>query len=189
MANEQEPQSEEIRPEAFQRVTKERDEAKQLLEKAQAELEKVARRDKAREWFKGKAEDPDVAANFMLPHLANVEPDKVAETLGSEQFNPFVSMVTGQGAGQAQDPPAPSGEGEGTGEGSGEGTGETPATPPSTPGGFGGPNPAGPNSQPVKEADLTLQSPEVQALIQANDRAGLKKLYDEGRLKEPARSW
>ncbi len=185
MADEKPQSDEEIRPEAFQRMKQERDDAKQLLEKAHGKLEAVARRDKAREWFKDKAPDPDVAADFMLPHLSNVEPDKVAETLGSEQFNPFVSMVTGAGAGQAPPQPEPSGEGDGTGEGSGE----TPATPPATPGGFGGPNPAGPNSEPVQEADLTLNSPEVQRLIQANDRAGLKKLYDEGRLKEPARAW
>lgn len=178
MAGENESQ-ETVSREAHNRVTQERDDFKQLLEKANSELVRVQRREAARRWFRGDEPDPlDVAADFMLPHLSNVEPDKVGEALGSDQFKPFVSMVK-QGAA----PPPSSDDG-----GDGNDGGQKPATPPSTPGGFGGPNPAGDGAPPA-EKKFKRTDPEIQELIRSNNREKLSEMYSKGLIEESRPGW
>jgi hypothetical protein len=99
--------------EAHQRVLIERDQFKADLEKATDALSDFALRDRARATFKAKgAADPDWAADFALPHLRGVEPDKLDETLAAERFAPLFAHPNGAETEQTEQteqvpPPAP----------------------------------------------------------------------------------
>ena len=148
------------------------------LEKANQALETVQRRDIARTALKGKVADPDFAADMLAPHLRDIEPDKVADHIASEDFKPKL-------AGFVPAASTPTGDGE---AGEGEGTG-TAATPPGADG-FGGPSPGNDSGTTVANnggagQKIRVGSAEYKALL--SDPEGMEKARKDGRIAEPAR--
>jgi len=174
-----------VSAEAHQRMTRERDELKQKLEEATATLTDLHKSNQARDWFISQLDDPtkevvqtaSAKADLVTPHLRDVEPDKIGNVLSQDRFKPLLGSTT---------PPAPSGDGNGEGAPKGEESAPVESPPKPPPSGFGGPNPSGDGAPPAPDK-YTLDSPEVRTLIERNDGEALKKLYDEGRIAEPAR--
>lgn len=157
--------------EAHNRVKTENDELKTQLANATKALEDVAVEKRAVAWFKAKGvADADDKALLVLPHIRDVEPEKLDDFLSQDRFKSLVSTPA--------PPPDPGKEGEGEPPGQPEGSNPPP------PEGFGGPNPAG-NEAPPKQGLISRKSPEYIAAVQRNDRDQIKQWYDEGRLATP----
>lgn len=159
--------------EAHERVKTENETLKSQLAKATDALADVATEKRAIAWFKGKGvADADEKAALILPHIRDVEPEKLDEFLSQDRFRSLVTV--------ASTPPEPPKEGEP------EAPEGEPGPPP--PEGFGGPNPAG-NEAPPKQGAISRKSPEYIAAVQRNDREQIKQWYDEGRLATPTPSF
>lgn len=148
--------------EAHERMTRERDELKAKVEELNRVVMDVGYRDKARSYFKSKgAPDPDWAAEFALPHLRDVELDKLEETLASERFAPLVSMASMQ---------AP--------------TTQEPQAPPTNPGpvtSFSGPNPGAVGGPPPQPGKIQAGSKEYYEIVRKpNGRARIAELAEQG---------
>lgn len=176
MAAEQEDLRDTVSREAHERVKQENAALKQQLEEAKAALTDLQKVEAARRYFAEKgADQADVKAEFVLPHLRDVEDlSKIPEVLGSDRFQFLLTQ------------PAPSSS-EPDDEGSSTETAEQPPVDPGQ-GGFAGVNPGG-REAPPKEGQLTIQSPEFRAAVARNDHEQLQKWYEEGRIAEPARPY
>jgi len=149
--------SDKVSREAHDRMTRERDELKAKLDEVSTALTDMALREKTRSALKGKVADPDIAADFFLPHLRGTEVDKIGETLGSERFTQMMSLM-------AASPPAASSD-----------DGDPSAEPPLNPGpqsSFAGPNPgatggAAPEPKKVNPRDVRHLRPDQLADLDA----------------------
>ena len=168
MATEENQASDTVSVKSHERMTAERDDLKtQNAEMANA-LHDVARRDGAREWFETKGVDnPGAAALLAMPHLRDIEPDKIGETLEQDRFDLLTQTTEASTSEPVEE--------------------ETEAVLP-PPQGFGGPSPAGDDKAPAQEK-YSLRSPEVQELIRTNNRTALHKLYEEDRIAKPERNY
>lgn len=116
-----------------------------------AELEAVVKDvgvlNRARAFFKESgAADPDWAAEFVIPHVRDVEIDKLAEVLSSDRFQPLLGQVSGGGGTPATGTPA-----------------AEPEVPVEQPRGFGGgPQPAG-GQAPSADRKIDPRSPEFKS--------------------------
>lgn len=145
--------------EAHDRIKAERDALKTQVEELSTVVRDVGIRDKARAYFVDKGvTNADWAADLALPHLRDVEIDKIGETLEGDRFKPLIVQAT---------PPV-------------EPTGEPPAEP--APSGFSGPSPGTPGGTPPTPQKLSFGSPEVQSAIVANDTAQFAKWEAEDRI-------
>lgn len=173
MPTEQE-QSDSISREAYERIKRERDEAKAQAAEFGTALKDYARREKARTALKGRVADPDMVADLLTPHLKDTEPDQVAELIGSEGFKAKLAPFQ-----PPAPPPAPAGE-------EGGGTEPTPAIEPN---GFGaGPSPGSDASAPTPEGGtdkIQAGSDQWRRMVRT-DPEGLKKAYEENRVVEPS---
>ncbi len=171
----EEKQADTVSIEAHQRVTKERDEFKQKIQELETQVT-ASRKVSAAESFlrrKGIPED-ELSSRMELisPHLAQMDVASIEEHLSSDRFRLVVTGTTN-----------PQGEVEGEGGEVTPPASEAPPTP-----GFGGPSPSG-DELPPQQKKFTLRSPEVQGIIQRNDKAALEQLYKEGRIETPVRNY
>ena len=168
MATEENQASDTVSVKAHERMTAERDDLKTQLADATNAIHDMTRLEGARKWFQTKGvTDADAKAELVMPHLRDVDPDKIGETLEQDRFIPLTQTA------EATPPVEPEEK-------------EPEALPP--PQGFGGPSPAGDDKPPAQEK-YSLRSPEVQELIRTNNRAALHKLYEEDRIAKPERNY
>lgn len=173
-----------ISVEAFEREKRRAEAAEAKVAELTGTLTSYTKRDKAREFFQGKVENPDAFADIVTPHLADVELDKVADVLGSDRFKPLLAAST-PSPGNGSEPPA-DGQAPSTDGATSEPTAATP------PAGFGaGPSPGSTaGAQPVGTAQkIRTDSPEYKAAIAANDAEQIEKWDKDGLLERPARPW
>lgn len=149
--------------EAHQRMTDERNELKDKVAELSTTIMDSGYTEKARKHFSEKGlDDPDWAAEIALPSMKSAEVE-------------FANIGTYLDAKFAQLYPTPVEPGaEPTSDG-------IPSPDASEPPGFARPSPAAEGTPPGQKK-YTTADPEIQALIQANDTAGLKQLVDSGQL-------
>lgn len=165
-----------VSKEAHQRVVTERDQLKAKNDELARTVSDLGRNGKIRSALKGKVSDPDYVADMMLPHLRDVEIDKLEETLGSDRFKPMVAAFATS-----------------SGEGDGDGAGKAPEKdPPADPGsGFAGPgpNPGSGGNPPAAKQPVAHDSPEIRALIETGNHAQVEEMYKAGLVLEPQRKY
>lgn len=145
--------------EAHDRIKTERDEYKAKVDELSATVKDLAYRDKARSWFASKGvDDAGLLADLALPHLRDIDPDKIEETLSSDRFKPLIAQPK---ANTDQE-------------------GEPPIEPPTS--GFSGPSPGTPGGTPPTPQKLEFKSQEVQDAILRGDRTQLDQWDSEGRI-------
>jgi hypothetical protein len=140
--------------EAHNRVKTENAELRAKLNELSAVVKDVGVRDRARAWFKEQgAADPDWAAEFVIPHIRDVEPDSIGETLGSDRFKPLLGNTAPQPAPEPTVPPLPEFAG------------------------FGGPQPGGGSAQPPGTSKINPRSSEFRnaspSQVEQWDRDGM----------------
>lgn len=162
-----------ISREAFERIKRERDDLKAKAGELGETLTSYIRREKARAALRDKVADPDTVADLLAPHLKDIDPDQVADHVLSDAFAPKLAPFLPK---EPTPPSAPSGDGEG---------GQTPQ-PAIEPNGFGaGPSPGGAGDAPTPSNpgnQIRVGSEEWNRMVQANDKEGIKKAYEEGRV-------
>lgn len=147
--------------EAHQRMTDERNALKAERDQLAATIKDYGYMDKARRHFSEKGlDDPDWAAEVALPAMksADVEVDAIGQYLDDKFSRLYPQAATDTPT--APEVPTPDAI-------------ETPS--------FARPSPAG-DGQPAAKKTYTTSDPEIQALIQANDVATLKRMTEAGEL-------
>lgn len=158
--------SETVSREAHQRMTNERNELQAKVDELSSTLKDLSFNDKAREHFSDKGvDDPKWAADIALASMksAGVELDGISAYLDDK----FEKLYPKEGE------PKP----EGTLPVDGVPTPDAVEPP-----GFARPSPAAEGAPPGQKV-YTIKDPEIQALIQANDRDGIAKLEKAGQFK------
>lgn len=154
-----------ISREAHQRVLTERDELKGRVTDLEKTVLDLGLTDKARRHFSEKGvDDPDWAAEIALPNLRTAGEVDVAEYLDQK----FARLYP-----QTPATPATPAEGEPVDTTPMPDAGDAP--------GFARPNPAAGGEAPGQKK-YRVTDPEIKALIQANDRAGLERLDKAGQI-------
>jgi len=129
----------------------------------------------ARDWLMGQGvvadaySDANQKATFVLPHLREVEVDKIGETLNQDEFK-FLTSV-------------PSTDTTSSGEPKEEVAVEQPT------GGFTGPNPSGSEKPPDPSGKIAKDSPEYQAVVQANDWKTMSEWFENDRIADPIKPY
>lgn len=164
-----------VSKEAHERIVRERDELKAERDQLAVTVGDLGRARKIEDFLEAKKVDNvRGVAELLLPHVRDVEVDKLEETLGSDRYKPWIERFVA--------PATPASDGDGDG-------GDPPA-PPADPGaGFSGagPNPGG--SGDSLDPNRKVSRDEVRRLHDAGQHAEAQKLYDEGRVEEPARPY
>jgi len=158
----QETLSETVSREAHQRMTDERNSLKEQNATLANTLKDLTYVDKARKHFAEKGvDDPDWAADIALPSMRSsaTEFDAIGTYL-DEKFAKLYPTVAPEGEAKGERVPTPDA---------------------SEPPGFARPSPASEGAPPGSKK-YTSSDPEIQALFQANDTAGLRELVDSGQL-------
>ena len=148
-------------------MTDERNAARAEAERLAAVVKDMGYSDKARDHFVEKgmdAKDAKWAADIALPTMKASEVE-VAD-IGTFLDEKFAKLYP-TGAGSDGQPPPDSDN--------------VPTPDASQPPDFARPSPASEGTPPGQEM-LTINSPEIKALIEANDRAGIEKLDKAGRI-------
>lgn len=152
--------------EAHQRMTDERNDLKAQVQDLSTTVTDLAFADKARKHFVEKGvPDPDWAAEIALPSIKS-EGTEIGDlnTFLDDKFARLYPSAT-----ESQP--------------SGEGTDDGVPTPDAVePPGFARPSPAAEGAPPGQQK-YTTSSPEVQALIAANDREGLERMDKAGQIE------
>ena len=151
---------------AHQRMTDERNEARSERDALGVRVQKMAFETETRKHFSSKKlDDPNWAAEIALPSVmdAKVELEGVGAFL-DDKFARLYPEVKEPGT---EEPAADDG---------------VPSPDAAQPPGFARPSPAA-EGTPPGEKKYKISSPEVQALINANDNEGLKKLADAGQIE------
>ncbi len=152
---------------AHQRMTDERNEARSERDALGVRVQKMAFESETRKHFSSKEMvDPDWAASIALPAVmdANLE----LEGIGAFLDDKFARLYP--------EPKQPTTEGEPVVDDG------IPSPDAVEPPGFARPSP-GAEGTPPGEKKYNINSPEVQALVQANDNEGFKKLADAGQIE------
>jgi hypothetical protein len=145
-------------------MTDERNELKDKVAELSSTIMDYGYNDKAREHFAEKdVDDPKWAADIALPSMKadSVEVADIGTYLDAKFAQLYPTTATNDGA-----EPIPDG---------------IPTPDASEPPGFARPSPAAEGTPPGQKK-YTTSDPEIQALIQANDTAGIKQLVDSGQL-------
>ena len=172
MANEEEVR-ETVSVEAHERVKTENAKLQTQIGELQTTVIDFAKVESARSWFIDQGvTDADAKAQFVLPHLRNVEVDGIGETLSQEQFKFLSTSVPPPDTTSNDLPDVPQ---------------EEAIEPPA--GGFTGPNPGGTEAPPDGNAKITQSSPEYRAVVQANDWTTMQKWIDDDRLADPQKPY
>ena len=152
--------------EAHQRMTDERNTLKAQVQELSTTVTDLAFTDKARKHFAEKGvDDPDWAADIALPSIKS-EGTEIGDlnTFLDDKFARLYPAATDN-------------------QPSGEGTDDGVPTPDAVePPGFARPSPAAEGAPPGQQK-YTISSPEVKALIEANDREGLERLDKAGQIE------
>lgn len=165
--------------EAHQRMTAERDQYKAQADELGKTLKELGITRKLEDHLAGKVADPRVTAELLLPHVRDVEVEKLGEHFESDAFKQRMAVFAA-----AAPPPDPKGEGEGDKGGD--------ETPPADPGpGFAGPgpNPGSGGQAPDGSTKLTTKSPEYQQALQDGNHEQLQKWHDNGLVTTPPRPY
>ena len=152
-----------ISREAHERVLKQRDEAQASLTEATQALGDTKLLFEAQTFFSGKVKDPIAAAEMTLGKIRSVEDAETRQSRLEEAVDLFAPV-------DAPSDPQPLVE-------PGEAVPDAPPTP-----GFMRPNPASDGPSPP-EPKLTMQSPEVKALIESGQNAEVYKMIDSGQIE------
>ena len=150
---------------SHQRMTDERNDLKAQVEELSGTVTDLAFVDKARKHFIEKGvPDPDWAADIALPTIksAGTELDGISAFLDDK----FARLYPKANEPGTEQPAADDG---------------IPSPDAAQPPGFAKPSPAAEGSPPG-EKKYKYSDPEIQALINANDNEGLKKLADAGKI-------
>jgi hypothetical protein len=149
--------------EAHQRMTDERNDLKAQVQDLSTTVTDLAFADKARKHFVEKGvSDPDWAAEIALPSIKS-DGTEIGD-LGGYLDDKFARLYPSETDSQP----------------SSEGTDDGVPTPDAVePPGFARPSPAQEGAPPGQQK-YTISSPEVQAIINANDREGLEKMDKAG---------
>ena len=127
----------------------------------------------ARDWLMGQGavadaySDANEKAQFVLPSLREVEVDKIGETLSQIKFLNTPSVTDTTSSGEPKEEVAV----------------EQPT------GGFTGPNPSGSEKPPDPSGKIAKDSPEYQAVIQANDWKTMGEWFDNDRIADPIKPY
>jgi hypothetical protein len=152
--------------EAHQRMTDERNDLKAQVQDLSTTVTDLAFADKARKHFVEKGvSDPDWAAEIALPSIKS-KGTEIGDlnTFLDDKFSRLYPSAT-------DDQP------------SGEGTDDGVPTPDAVePPGFARPSPAAEGAPPGQQK-YSISSPEVQAIIQANDLEGLERMDKAGQIE------
>lgn len=154
--------------EAHQRMTDERNEWKAKAETLQGTVLDMSVVDKARRHFSSqKVDDPDYFAELAVPKLRASHPEIFSQAEELAKLGEYLDADFGRFY-PDDTPPA-----------------NTPPPVPEPdamqPPDFTRPSPAADGAAP-SEQKMTINHPEVRALIEANDEAGLRQLDKEGRI-------
>ena len=151
--------------EAHQRMTDERNDLKAQVQELSTTVTDLAFADKARKHFVEKGvSDPDWAAEIALPSI-KTSGTEIAD-LGTYLDDKFARLYTSE----TGDPPK-----EQVDDG-------VPTLDAAEPPGFARPSPAQEGAPPGQQK-YTISSPEVKALIEANDREGLERMDKAGQIE------
>ncbi len=152
---------------AHQRMTDERNEARSERDALGVRVQKMAFESETRKHFSSKKlDDPEWAASIALP--AVMDADLELEGIGAFLDDTFARLYP--------EPKQPATEGEAVVDDG------IPSPDAVEPPGFARPSPAA-EGTPPGEKKYRIDSPEVKALIAANDNDGLKKLADAGQIE------
>ena len=149
---------------AHQRMTDDRNALKEQVEKLTVTVTDLSYVDKARKHFiEKKVDDPDWAADIALPSIkaAGTEIGDIGEYLDDKFARLYPS------GDKPDDPPADDG---------------IPTPDAVEPPGFARPSPAA-EGTPTGPKKYKISDPEIQGLIQANDKAALEKLDKAGQIE------
>ena len=158
-----------VSQEAFDRVNGQREALEAKVTDLEASVKGQAYMEKARQHFVAKqVKDPDWAAGVAVHSMEAVGTE--VENIPTYLDDNFANLYP-------TDPPA-------TPDPEGDTEGATPVATPDAvePPGFARPSPAGGGDPPEQEV-YTIESPEVQALIEANDKATLQQWGEEGKFR------
>ncbi|KKM76881.1 hypothetical protein LCGC14_1375670 [marine sediment metagenome] len=148
---------------AHQRMTDERNEARAEVDVLGKRVQKMAFESEARKHFSSKKhDDPEWAADIALPSI--LQADVELEGIGAFLDDKFSRLYPKANEPGTEQPAADDG---------------IPSPDAAQPPGFAKPSPAAEGSPPG-EKKYKYSDPEIQALINANDGEGLKKLIDAG---------
>jgi len=153
--------------EAHQRMTDERNTLKAQVEELSGTVTDLAFVDRARKHFLEKGvSDPEWAADIALPTIKSAGTE--LDSIGTFLDDKFARLYP--------EPSKPTAEGETvTDDG-------IPSPDAVEPPGFARPSPSA-EGTPPGEKKYKITDPEVQALINANDNEGLRKLHDAGQIE------
>lgn len=160
-----------VSKEAHQRMVTERDEWKAKAEQLSATVTDLGTARKLEELLGGKVADPRGTAEFLLPHVRDVEIDKLADHIESDAFKARLALFAPVAA---PTPPA------------------DPPTPPADPGpGFAGPGPSpgGQGQAPSGATSIRRDSPEYQRALAQGDHEQIQKWHDDGLVAAPTKPY
>lgn len=156
-----------VSQESFDRIKGQLDAAQGRVAELEGVVKDQAYMEKARSHFTAKGvSDPDWAAEIALPSMksAGTEVDGIGDYLDSK----FTNLYPVESANDGQPPAEPDGD-------------AAPVAAPDAvePPGFARPSPAGDGTAPEQKV-YTIEDPEIQALIEANETAKLQAMEQEG---------